>query len=189
MRRRQTRDQAGLVAIAAALLVLAFSAQGAEDDLLTGTIKSASGTALEGVAVSAQVAGEPITTSVYTGADGRYFFPPMTSGTYTVWAQAIGLERAEATADVRSKPLRLDFTMKDTTDIVLQLSGYQIMAALPEDTVAHRRGKVLLQKNCTYCHEVSTALRDRFDQAGWEAIILAMTNGFSRTPRPLTPAQ
>ena len=95
---------------------------------------------------------EPITTSVYTGADGRYFFPPMKGGKYKVWAQAIGLERAEATADLASKPLRLDFTMKETTDIILQLSGYQIMAALPEDTVAHRRGKVLFQKNCTYCH-------------------------------------
>ena len=50
--------------------------------------------------------------------------------------------------------------MKETTDILLQLSGYQVIAALPEDTVAHRRGKVLLQKNCTYCHEIATALRD-----------------------------
>jgi streptogramin lyase/mono/diheme cytochrome c family protein len=168
---------------------LAVSEQGAADGLLTGTIKSASGTALEGVAVSAQRPGEPITTSVYTGADGRYFFPPMKAGKYSVWAQTIGLERAAAAADLGAKPARLDFTMTETVDIIDQLSGYQIMAALPEDTVAHRRGKVLLQKNCTYCHEVSTALRDRFDQAGWEAIILAMTNGFSRTPKPLTPAQ
>ena len=84
---------------------------------------------------------------------------------------------------------KVDFAMKETTDIVPQLSGYQIIAALPEDTVAHRRGKVLFQKNCTYCHETSAALRDRFDQAGWEAIVLAMTNGFTRNPKPLTPAQ
>jgi streptogramin lyase len=175
--------------VVAAALALAFSAQGAEEGLLTGTVRSSSGAPLEGVAVSAQVPGEPMTTSVYTGADGRYFFPPMKDSKYKVWAQAVGLERADATAALASKPLHIDFTMKETTDILLQLSGYQIMAALPEDTVAHRRGKVLLQKNCTYCHEVSTALRDRFDQAGWEAIILAMTNGFSRTPKPLTAAQ
>ena len=71
--------------------------------------------------------------------------------------------------------LKVDFTMKETTDIIPQLSGYQIVAALPEDTVAHRRGKALFQKNCTYCHETSAALRDRFDQAGWEAIVSAMT--------------
>jgi streptogramin lyase len=185
----RTRYQAALATVVAATLALAFGVQGAEDGLLTGTVKSASGAPLEGVAISAQVVGEPITTSVYTGADGAYFFPPMKGNKYRVWAQASGLERAEATADLGSKPLRLDFTMKETKDILLQLSGYQILAALPEDTVAHRRGKVLLQKNCTYCHEISTVLRDRFDQQGWEAIVLAMTNGFSRTPKPLTPPQ
>jgi streptogramin lyase len=186
---RRTRVQAGLATVAAAAIALAFSAQAADEGLLTGTIKSASGSPVEGVAVSAQVAGNPITTSVFTGADGRYFFPSLPAGSYKVWAQAIGLERAEANADVGSRVSRLDFTMKETTDIIPQLSGYQVMAALPEDTVAHRRGKVLFQKNCTYCHETATVLRDRFDQQGWEAIVLAMTNGFSRNPKPLTPAQ
>ena len=104
----RTRYQAALAAVVAVTLAWAFGAQGAEDGLLTGTVKSASGAPLEGVAISAQVAGEPITTSVYTGADGAYFFPPMKGNKYKVWAQAIGLERAEATADVGSKPLRLD---------------------------------------------------------------------------------
>lgn len=164
------------------------SVRGAGEGLLTGTIKSASGTPLDGVAVSAQLPGEPITTSVYTGTDGRYFFPMMKSGKYNVWAQAIGLERAESTADLGTRTLKVDFTMKETTDLVPQLSGYQIVAALPEDTVAHRRGKVLFQKNCTYCHETSAAIRDRFDQAGWETIVTAMTQGFTRNPKPLPPA-
>lgn len=178
--------------LVATALALAFSGQrtrGAEEGLLTGTIRSASGAPLEGVAVSAQIPGIPITTSVFTGVDGRYFFPPMKDGKYKMWAQAVGLERAEGTADVGSKSTHVDFTMKDTSDFLLQLSGYQIMAALPEDTVSHRRGKLLLQKNCTYCHEIATTLRDRFDQQGWEAIVLAMTNGFSRNPKPLTPYQ
>ncbi|MGE3509095.1 MAG: carboxypeptidase regulatory-like domain-containing protein [Vicinamibacterales bacterium] len=189
MSTRRTRLQVTFTAVLAGALALAFSARGAEEGLLTGIVKSSSGQPVEGVAVSAQAPGSPITTSVYTGADGRYYFPPMTSGEYDVWAQAVGLERADATATLRSGPRHLDFTMKETQDIITQLSGYQILAALPEDTVAHRRGKLLLQKNCTYCHEISAALRDRFDQAGWEAIVLAMTNGFSRNPKPLTPAQ
>ncbi len=100
MSTRRIRLQAGLITVAAAALALAFSVQGAEEGLLTGTVKSAGGAPLEGVAVSAQVPGVPITTSVYTGADGRYFFPPMKDGKYKVWAQAIGLERAEAAADL-----------------------------------------------------------------------------------------
>jgi virginiamycin B lyase len=189
MSTRGMRYQAGLATAVAATLALTFSATGAEQGILSGTIKSASGAPIDGVAVSAQAPGEPITTSVYSGTDGKYFFPTLKANKYKVWAQAVGLERAEATADLTAKAAPVDFTMKDTSDIVLQLSGYQIMDALPEDTVAHRRGKVLFQKNCTYCHETATGLRDKFDQAGWEAIVLAMTNGFSRTPKPLTPAQ
>jgi virginiamycin B lyase len=164
-----------------------FQAPGNQTAILTGTIKSATGAPLEGVAVSAQLPSEPITTSVYSGADGRYFFPPMKSGKYNVWAQAVGVERAESTADLGSRTVKVDFTMKETTDLIPQLSGYQSLAALPEDTVAHRRGKALFQKSCSYCHETSAALRDRFDQAGWEAIVVAMTQNFTRNPRPLSP--
>jgi virginiamycin B lyase len=187
MTTRHWRFYVSGAAATAAVLTLTFAVQGAQDSVLTGTIKSGSGTPLEGVAVSAQLPGEPITTSVYSSADGRYFFPAMKSGKYNVWAQAIGLERAESTADLNGKTAKVDFSMKETTDIVPQLSGYQIVAALPEDTVAHRRGKVLFQKNCTYCHETSAALRDRFDQTGWEAIVTAMTQGFTRNAKPLSP--
>jgi virginiamycin B lyase len=187
MTTRHWRFYVSGAAVTAAVLTLTFAVQGAQDSVLTGTIKSGSGTPLEGVAVSAQLPGEPITTSVYSSADGRYFFPAMKSGKYNVWAQAIGLERAESTADLNGKTAKVDFSMKETTDIVPQLSGYQIVAALPEDTVAHRRGKVLFQKNCTYCHETSAALRDRFDQTGWEAIVTAMTQGFTRNAKPLSP--
>jgi streptogramin lyase len=190
MTARPARRLTGIALGAVAAFSFALSVRGAEDGLLTGIITSPSGAPIEGVVVSAQIAGEPITASVYTGVDGRYFFPLMKGGHYNMWAQAVGLERAEAVADLRSGTKRVDFKMKDTTDIIPQLSGYQSLTALPEDTVAHRRGKLLLQRNCTYCHESATVLRDRFDQHGWETIIGVMLNGFnSRNTKPLTAAQ
>ena len=140
--------------------------------------------------LGAQVQGEPITTSVYTDADGRYYFPAMKSGRYRVWAQAVGFERAEASVALGRGVGTQTFTLKETTDLIPQLSGYQIMAALPEDTVAHRRGKVIFHRSCTYCHEASTALQNRFDQAGWEVIVGVMLNGFQqKNQKPLTPLQ
>ena len=89
-RQRRIRHHIGFAIAAAGMLVLALPAQSAgQEGLLTGTITSASGAPIEGVAVSAQVAGHALTTSVYTGADGRYFFPPMNSNDYRVWAQAV----------------------------------------------------------------------------------------------------
>ena len=127
---------------------------------------------------------------MYTGADGHYYFPAMKSGRYGVWAQSVGFERAEASVALPRGEGRQTFTLKETTDLIPQLSGYQIMAALPEDTVAHRRGKAIFHRSCTYCHEASTALQNRFDQAGWEVIIGVMLNGFQqRTQKPLTPLQ
>ena len=187
--RRRVRYHIGC-AIGAVAVLLGLSLRAAESGLLTGTITSATGAPIEGVVVSAQIAGEPITTSVYSGADGRYFFPAMKGSNYKVWAQAVGLDRAEAVVDLGAGHRRLNFKMKETTDLIPQLSGYQAMAALPEDTVAHRRGKAIFQKNCTYCHESATALRDRFDQHGWETIIGAMLSGFSpNNAKPLTPLQ
>ena len=191
MSTRRTRCQFGLAAAVTGVLMVApavVQGQG-PDGLLRGTVIS-DGRPVEGVVVSANIGAEPITTSVYTGADGQYVFPPMTRGTYTVWAQAIGLVRAQASVDLGSGVRRVDFTMDPTDDIIPQLSGYQVMAALPEDTVAHRRGKALFQSNCTYCHETSTALRDRFDRHGWETIVGVMMNGFSPSNRtPLEPWQ
>ena len=163
MQTRTSFTTAAAIGTASLWLALSLSAQGGPESLLSGRITSPSGTALEGVAVSAQIPGSPITTSVYSQADGRFFFPAMRAGDYTVWAQAIGLERGESKASLSGSAAHLDFTLADTTDIIRQLSGYQVLASLPEDTREHRRGKVLLQKMCTYCHETATVLRDRFE--------------------------
>ena len=44
---------------------------------------------MEGVTVSARATGSSITTSVFTDADGQYFFPPLSEGRHKVWAQAV----------------------------------------------------------------------------------------------------
>src|SRR5262245_10553282 len=99
---RRTSFRVCVVASTAVAFLLTRPVRGIGDGLLTGTITSAAGTPLEGVVVSALVDDESITTSVYTGADGRYFFPPMKASRYKVWAQAVGLDRSEAALDLDS---------------------------------------------------------------------------------------
>ncbi len=82
---------------------------------------------------------------MYSQADGHFFFPEMSAYNYKVWAQAIGLERGDSKATLSGDTPRVHFTLADTTDIIRQLSGYQVLASLPENTREHRRGKVLLQ--------------------------------------------
>jgi streptogramin lyase len=135
-----------------------------------------SGEALEGVTVSVRRDRTPVTISVFTDAQGGYFFPPLTAGQYRVRVQAAGFEKGEATIAVdNSGTSRQDFRIAQTNDSFLHLSGYQQFASLPEDTPARRRMKDVFLRNCTGCHTTNVALQNRFDQRGWEAIIDAMS--------------
>jgi streptogramin lyase len=143
--------------------------------LLTGAVRSASGEKMGGVSVSAKIEGRTITASVFTDEGGDYYFPPMEEGKYRVWAQAAGYEKAQSQVDLKGPVVHQNLVMKETKDFVLQLSGDQLIAALPEDTAAHRRMKDTFIRNCTTCHEGNVSLQNRFDAQGWEAIINAMS--------------
>src|SRR5262249_61246574 len=102
---------------------------GAADAVLNGTIKSADGAALGGVTVSARLDGSNIVTSVFTDESGNYYFPPLASGKYEVWAQAITFDTGRGGVDL-SAAKRQDFTLKSFKEFVRQLPGDMILAAL-----------------------------------------------------------
>jgi hypothetical protein len=95
---------------------MAVTAGGASaDQLLTGSIASASGQKLEGVQVSAKKEGTTITTSVYTDQNGDYFFPTLPDGKYQVWAQALGFHTAKGAVEL-SATRHQDFQLTAMTD-------------------------------------------------------------------------
>ena len=143
--------------------------------ILSGSVKSASGERMAGVTVSARVPGQSLTTSVFTDDQGRYFFPPMESGRYRVWAQAAGWVKGQRDVDLKGTSSRQDFTLNGTKDFWAQLSGDQMVAVLPEDTAGHRRMKAIFIGVCTECHAANVALHNRFDEKGWDAIVEAMS--------------
>jgi streptogramin lyase len=158
-----------LLACAASLAAAAHAA----DPVLSGAIGARSGQKLDGVTVSAKLEGSTITTSVYTDAGGNYYFPPLPTGKYRVWAQALGFERSTATVDL-SAARRHDFTLQEIADTerrFRQLPGEMMVAALPEASADDARMKKIFMNNCTGCHSTSYTLQFRFDEAGWNHII------------------
>jgi len=103
-----------LASVASVVLVGAASTASA-DQLLTGSITSASGQKLEGVQVSAKMEGATITTSVYTDLNGEYFFPAMADGKYRVWAQALGFETSKGEVELTAAKHQ-DFKLAEITD-------------------------------------------------------------------------
>jgi streptogramin lyase len=164
---------AGAIAISLAAWI---SPSAAADVVLTGAIKSPSGEEMAGVTVSAKAEGQTITTTVFTDEAGSFYFPPLPSGAYRVWAQALGFETARAEID-SAATRRADFTLRPIADFerqVRQLPGEMLLAALPEDTEHDHQLKMVFRNNCTGCHTPSYALQFRFDEAGWNAVIELM---------------
>ncbi|MEI6100122.1 MAG: carboxypeptidase-like regulatory domain-containing protein, partial [Alphaproteobacteria bacterium] len=108
----------------------------AADVVLSGAVKSASGEKLGGVAIAAKQEGTTITTTVYTDAEGAYYFPHLPGGKYKLWANALGFEHARGDLDLTA-PKKFDVTLKPITDYETrwrQLPGDEMLAALPDAT-------------------------------------------------------
>jgi streptogramin lyase/mono/diheme cytochrome c family protein len=167
-----------LLASAAAVItgLAATTYAQAADQLLRGTIASASGEKLGGVTVSAKLEGSTITTSVYTDETGNYYFPALPAGKYKVWAQALGFETAKSDVDL-SAPKQQNLTLAAMTDPERrwrQLPGEMMIAALPEETDADARMKKIFTNQCVGCHAPNYVLQFRFDEPGWNKIINLM---------------
>jgi streptogramin lyase len=175
----------------AAAPVPAQSADTLAGTMLTGRVQGADGKPLEGVTVSARDVEKTFTTSVFTDAQGNYFFPVLDQGKYRVWVQAVGFETARVELNLDpAKQVRENFALKTRDDLTVQLSGAEMVDALPGDTFENRRMKEIFQHNCGNCHTPSFPLQNRFDRAGWLKILTAMetanagVGGWAEKPRP-----
>src|SRR5882757_6393744 len=147
----------------------------AADIIMNGSIKSSAGEAMGGVMVSAKPQGGTITTTVLTDEAGRYYFPPLATGKYRVWAQALSFATAKGEIELGAVKQQ-DFTLRPMEDFFRQLPGNAMLSALPEDNEEDKRMKVIVRNNCTACHTASYVLQHRFDEAGWSAIVELMKN-------------
>jgi streptogramin lyase len=142
---------------------------------LTGTIRGTDGMAMEGVTISAAGVGGTITTSVYSDEQGRFYFPALPSGKYRIWAQAVGYQAGRAEVELAAtRAAHQDFILSGVESFERQLTSPEWLAALPDGTTADRRMKLIFVHSCTTCHSAAFALQNKFDEAGWKAILALM---------------
>ena len=151
----------------------ASTGQAAGDVLLTGSVTSASGENMEGVTVSARQFGKTFTTSVFTDADGEYYFPRLEEGKYKIWAQAVGYEAAILEdVSLNESVHQQELALKPMQNFELQLRGDEWMASLPENTREDVKMKEVFRMTCFGgCHSPSHALKDRYDERSWKVIL------------------
>ena len=149
-----------------------------------GMVKAENGNPLEGIMVQLISDKSHIRTTVFSGADGRYEFPKLDSGSYTLRIprprefQPFDKEKTEIAATTqfddivlkRVTPLEL---LPPAREIEAQMTGTEWLTSL-SGTGEEKR---LLTLNCNFCHSYQQIFRNHYDEAGWTNIVQRMTHG------------
>src|SRR5215470_14645632 len=127
----------------------------------SGVVKIKSGDSPEGVGVQL-VAPNGVRTTVYTDGAGKFEFPKMQAGSYTL----------RIATPVPFKPYRRDSVSIDGAatigEIVLErVAGSEILWNIP----GTGEEKATFQKHCSGCHSWQQVFRNRFDEHGWSLVV------------------
>src|SRR5215467_9637702 len=149
-----------------------------------GLVKNARGEPIEGIMVQLISDETAIRTTVYSRTDGRYEFPKIVSGSYTL---RIAKPKEFYPFSRTKVEIKGDETIDDITllrvtpgeflppfpQIAAQLSGSEWLQNLP----GTGEEKKTLTVYCNFCHEYQQIFRNRYDESGWANIIFRMTHG------------
>ena len=128
---------------------------------LMGTVVSTEEGPMEGVLVSAQRSGSPISITVVSDAKGSYRFPDdkVAPGVYKLRIRAVGYD-LEGPSEVRIEagaPRMLPLHLRKTADLAAQLTNAEWMASMP-GTPQEKRALL----NCLGCHTLERVARSKY---------------------------
>src|SRR5260370_14632414 len=152
----------------------------------SGTVRIASGDSPEGVGVQL-VAPNGVRTSVYTYAEGKFEFPKMQAGSYTLRIptpvpfkpyrrDSVPINGATKLDDISLERVADSDNLPSSPALESQLSSAELLWNLPGTA----EEKATLQKNCSGCHSWQQIFRNRYDEHGWSLIVDRMMH-FSGT--------
>src|SRR5260221_2363934 len=153
--------------------------------VLSGTVTSQEEGPMEGVLVSAQASGSPITITVVSDAKGNYAFPAGKVGTgrYAIRIRAVGYD-LESPAEVRigATPAAQPIRLRKTTDLAAQLTNAEWMMSMPG---APQQKRQLL--NCLGCHTLERLARSKYTTEEFFATVLPRMHGYVDHSIPTAP--
>jgi streptogramin lyase len=153
---------------------------------LAGVVRSAQEGKMEGVLVSAQKRGSPITVTVVSDARGKYAFPAarLSPGSYDIRVRAAGFDLASTSrAEVRAgRPATLNIRLVKTKDLAAQLTNAEWMASMPG---SERDKRALL--NCVACHTLERVARSRYSAEDFLKVVLPRMQSYVNQSIPGAP--
>ena len=163
--------------------VLLFASPGAAQSptpTLAGQVSAADAGALEGVLVSAQRDGSPITVTVVSGVNGAFAFPPgkLAAGHYALRIRATGYELdGPQSVDVADgRPAQVDLKLHKTSDLAAQLTNTEWFMSFP-GTAEQKRALI----ECMSCHTLERIARSKHDADAFMPVLKRMTGYANNT--------
>ena len=152
----------------------------------SGVVRIKSGDSPEGVGVQL-VAPSGVRTTVYTDGDGKFEFPKMQAGSYTLRIatpvpfkpyrrDSVSIDGATKLGEIVLERIANSDNLPASAELESQLSGAEILWNIP----GSGEEKAMLQKNCSGCHSWQQIFRNRFDEHGWALVVDRMMH-FSGT--------
>src|SRR5580704_13978320 len=149
-----------------------------------GVVKSTKGELLEGIMVQLIAKKNAVRTTVYSNADGRYEFPALDAGSYTLRIarprefhpfvkEGVDIKGATPLADIALDYVTDQDTLPPLPEIMAQMTGSEWLLSL-SGTGAEKK---LLTNNCNWCHSYQQIFRNHYDEEGWRKIVYRMIHG------------
>ncbi len=146
-----------------------------------GSVRGRAGMPIEGVGVQLIDPRTAIRTTVYSNAGGRFEFPVLEPGEYTLRIakplefkpyvrERVRIDAATALPEILLERVSETEFLPPTRDILGQLSGVEWLMNLPGTA----QEKKVFSNQCTHCHSYQQIFRNRFDEAGWLHIVRRM---------------
>jgi virginiamycin B lyase len=163
-----------------------WSVQGGLAGGATGVVRIASGDSPEGVGVQL-VAPNGVRTTVYTDAAGKFEFPKMQAGSYTLRIptpvpfkpyerDSVSINGTTKLDDIVLERVADSDNLPPSSALESQLSGAEQLWNIPGTA----EEKATFQKNCSGCHSWQQVFRNHYDEHSWSLIVDRMMH-FSGT--------
>ena len=154
---------------------------------LTGSVSSPAEGAMEGVLVSAQKTGSPITVTVVSDEHGRFHFPDgqITSGHYALRIRAAGYDLDGPQAvEVGTAPADIAIRLRPTADLAAQLTNTEWLMSMP-GTPQQKRPLI----ECMSCHTLERIVRSTYSAEAFVPVLARMAQYANNTTQARVQAR
>jgi virginiamycin B lyase len=168
-----------LLFVVVALAFFLSQAPAGRAQSLTGAVSSAAEGAMEGVLVSAQQQGSPITITVVSDEHGRFHFPDgrLAAGHYALRIRAVGYDLDGPQAvDVGAGTTDVAIKLRKTKDLAAQLTNTEWFISMP-GTAEQKRPLI----ECMSCHTFERIVRSTHDAVALFPVLKRMAQYANNT--------